>query len=281
MSAQTTVMPQISQFLWPAEETTSDGSRGRLNRLALMTAMMSVAFEKAGRLSRYSIEDGFEPVIMITGMLLMLPVVLIEKYSRIAVFVFCLLLIPTIYADWTTYANHSWLAVWTIPVALLFVRYWDAPLYADYIRITLGVVMLGAFAQKVLIGTYWDGSYIAYLSYYGSTTERLFQPLCSEATLMAPCGWHRFVGIFILGWQFVVGVLLLAGVRSTLFLVIEITFLLGAGLYADEMNFQVLNIALLCVAFRVGMSHRLFVILVALLFIDMHGIGNFIDHVFT
>ncbi len=274
-------MPQISQFLWPAKETLTAGSRGSFNRLALMTAMLSVTFEKSGKLTRYAIEDGFEPILIITGMALTLPIVLLEKYSRVAIFAFCLLLIPSIYADWTTYANHSWLALWTIPVALLFVKYWNAPLFADYIRITLGVVMLGAFAQKVLIGTYWDGSYIAYLSYFGSTTERMFQPLCSEATLMAPCGWHRFIGIFILGWQFAVGILLLAGVRSMLFLIVEITFLLGAGLYADEMNFQVLNIALLCLAFRVGMSHRLFFIMVALLFIDLHGIGGFIDHVIT
>ncbi len=257
----------------------SDSSRGSLNRLALMAAMLSVCFEKAGRMVRLNAESGLEPVIMLTGMFLTLPFVLVEKFSRKAIFIFVLFLLPSIFTDWVTYANHSWLAVWTIPVALLFAKYWQATLYADYLRITLGVVMLGAFAQKVLAGTYWDGSYIAYLSHYGSTTENMFQFLCSDATLQLPCGWHRFIGIFLLAWQFAVGVLLLIGVRSLLFLFVEISFLLGAGLYADEMNFQVLNIALLCLAFKVGMSHRLFAICVALLLIDMYGIGKFINYV--
>ncbi|PHS40247.1 MAG: hypothetical protein COA91_04530 [Robiginitomaculum sp.] len=248
-------------------------------RLALMTAMLSVCFEKAGRLSNYNTDYGYEPIVFLIGMFLTLPFVLVEKYSRTAILLFVLLLLPSIFKDWVTYANHSWLAVWTIPVGLLFAKFWKAPLFSDYIRITLGVVMLGAFAQKILAGTYWDGSYIAYLSHYGSTTENMFQFFCSDATLQIPCGWHRFIGIFLLAWQFAVGVLLLMGVRSLLFLFVEISFLLGAGLYADEMNFQVLNIALLCVAFRVGMSYRLFAICVALLLIDMHGIGEFIRHV--
>jgi len=245
MIAQVKIAPKISNFLWPSGQEMSDSSRGSLNRLALMAAMLSVCFEKAGRMVRLNAESGLEPVIMLTGMFLTLPFVLVEKFSRKAIFIFVLFLLPSIFTDWVTYANPSWLAVWTIPVALLFAKYWQATLYADYLRITLGVVMLGAFAQKVLAGTYWDGSYIAYLSHYGSTTENMFQFLCSDATLQLPCGWHRFIGIFLLAWQFAVGVLLLIGVRSLLFLFVEISFLLGAGLYADEMNFQVLNIALL------------------------------------
>jgi len=279
MIAQTDIALKFTQFFWPARDHETDDARGKFNRLALMVAMLSVFFEKAGRLVRYNFDNGYEPAIIAVGMLLTLPFVLVEKYSRLAVLVFCLFLLPSVLTDWTTYANHSWLAVWTIPVSLLFVKFWDNPLFADYLRITLGVVMLGAFAQKALVGTYLDGSYIAYLSHYGSSTERMFQFLCSDATLISPCGWHRFIGTFILAWQFVVGVLLLVGVRSLVFLFVEISFLLGAGLYADEMNFQVLNIALLCLAFKVGMSYRLFAICVALLLIDVHGISEFINYV--
>ncbi len=278
MIAQSGFAPKFSNFLWPSENTDGSYNSGKLNRLAIMTAMLSVFFEKAGRLAKYNVEYGYEPIFLTAGMLLALPFVLVEKYSRWAILAFVLLLLPSISADWVTYANHSWLAVWTIPVSLLFVKYWDDPLFADYLRITLGVVMLAAFAQKVLAGTYWDGSYIAYLSHYGSTTERLFGFLCSDTTLQQPCGWHRFIGIFLLVWQFAVGVLLLVGIRSLLFLSVEIGFLLGAGLFADEMNFQVLNIALLCIAFRVGMSYRLFAACVVLLLVDMHGIGEFIDY---
>ncbi len=279
MIALTDIAPRVSGFLWPSKDVTADTSTGKLMRIALMTAMMSVAFEKAGGLAGFN-ADFDMPLLAITiGMLLTLPFVLSKKFSRIAIWIFCLLLLPSIIDSWATYANHSWLAVWTIPVAMLFARYWDSALYADYLRITLGVVMIAAFAQKALVGTYWDGSYIAYLSYYGSTTENLFQFLCTEATLQSPCGWHRFIGIFIMAWQFAVGILLILGVRSLLFLFVEISFLIGAGFYADEMNFQVLNIALLCLAFRVGMSYRLLAICVALLLIDTHGIGSFIDHV--
>lgn len=139
--------------------------------------------------------------------------------------------------------------------------------------------MLGAAAQKLLAGTYLDGTYIAFLSHHGSTTEHMFRSLCSDETLYTPCGWHRFLGTFIVMWQIGVGLLLIAGLRSILFLIIEVGFLLGAGIYADEMNFQVLNIALLCIAFRVGMSYGLFVACGALLLIDIHGISEFIDYV--
>ncbi len=280
MTLQAAITPTITGFLWPSGEAATRDSSGKFNRLALMTAMMSVVFEKSTKLARYNFDEGYEPVIMLAGMAATLPFVLFEKYSRIAILLFVLLLAPTVYTSWATYANHSWLALWAIPVALLFSKFWDDPLYANYLRVTLGVVMLAAFSQKVLAGTYWDGSYIAYLSYYGSHTERMFQFLCTDATLQVPCGWHRFIGIFIMGWQFAVGALLLAGVRSLLFLFVEISFLLGAGVYADEMNFQVLNIALLCIAFRVGMSYRLFSICVILLVIDLHGIGEFVEHVF-
>ena len=75
------------------------------------------------------------------------------------------------------------------------------------------------------------------------------------------------------------GILLLAGLRSVLFLAIEVGFLLGAGVYADEMNFQVLNIALLCIAFRVGMSYSLFAVCGALLVLDIYGIGEVLGYV--
>jgi hypothetical protein len=64
------------------------------------------------------------------------------------------------------------------------------------------------------------------------------------------------------------------GIRSLLFLAIEIGFLLGAGVFADEMNFQVLNIALLCIVFNVGMPIWLLLTCLSLLIIDLFGLGN-------
>jgi hypothetical protein len=62
------------------------------------------------------------------------------------------------------------------------------------------------------------------------------------------------------------------------FLAIEIGFLLGAGLFADEMNFQVLNVALLCIVFRVGMPIWLLATCLALLVIDIFTISYLLQN---
>lgn len=279
MSVQGLTIPKLPDFLMPVPVVKAGEDVGKYIRLALMTAILSVAFEQG--------LDWFRPdsfhwsllTVLTAGAVIVLAATLTEKYSRIAIAVFSAFFLYDISTAWVTPANHTWLAFWTIPLAIVFSKWWEQPLYADYLRVTLGVVMLGAAAQKLLAGTYLDGTYISFLSYFGSTTESMFHALCSEDTLNNPCGWHRFLGTFIVLWQIGVGLLLLAGVRSLLFLVIEVGFLLGAGLYADEMNFQVLNIALLCVAFRVGMSYGLFVVCGALLLIDVHGIGKLVQYV--
>ena len=279
MSVQGLTIPRLPDFLMPVPVVRAGEDIGKYVRLALMTAMLSVCFER--------IPDEFKPenfhwlfsTALAAGAVVALGATLTEKYSRIAVAVFCVFFLYDVAGDWAAQANHGWLAVWTIPLAMLFAKWWEQPLYADYLRITLGIVMLGAAAQKLLAGTYLDGSYIAYLSYFGSTTENMFFVLCSADTLNKPCGWHKFLGTFIVLWQIGVGLLLLAGVRSLLFLTVEVGFLFGAGLYADEMNFQVLNIALLCIAFRVGMSYGLFIACGALLLIDIHSIGKFVQYV--
>ena len=270
----------LSGILTPSADVVSQVGVGRYLRLAMMAAMLSVGFERFQGLLVTPEDARFKAGLLVVGILISLCMVLTEKYSRAAIILFILLLGPYVSDRWATFANHGWLSVWAIPVAALFAKWWEQPAYADYLRLTLGVVMIAAACQKLLAGTYLDGSYIAYLSYYGSTTENMFRFLCSEETLTNPCGWHKLLGTFIVLWQIGVGLLLLAGLRSLLFLFVEVAFLLGAGLYADEMNFQVLNIALLCIAFRVGMSYGLFLICGGLLVIDLHGISRFINYVF-
>ncbi len=279
MSVQGLAIPKLPDFLMPVPVIKAGEDIGKYVRLALMTAMLSVCFEQIPAEFKPENFHWFFSIALATGAVIALAATLSEKYSRIAVAVFSIFFLYGVFLAGASPANHGWLAVWTIPPAILFTRWWQEPQYADYLRITLGVVMIGAAAQKLLAGTYLDGSYIAYLSHYGSTTENMFFVLCSDDTLNNPCGWHKFLGTFIVLWQIGVGLLLLAGVRSILFLTIEVGFLLGAGLYADEMNFQVLNISLLCIAFRVGMSYGLFIVCGALLFIDIHGIGRFIEYV--
>lgn len=272
-------IPKLPDFLMPVPAVKSGEDIGRYIRMALIAAMLSVCFERVQAHYAPIADSWLSSIVLACAATVALAATTTEKYSRVAIAVFSLIFVYDAFATWADQANHSWLAVWTIPIAILFAKWWDEPLYADYLRVTLGIVMLGAAAQKLLAGTYLDGSYIAFLSHHGSTTEHMFRFLCSADTLYQPCGWHKFLGTFIVCWQIGVGILLLAGLRSVLFLTIEVGFLLGAGVYADEMNFQVLNIALLCVAFRVGMSYSLFIACGALLILDIYGIGEVLGYV--
>jgi len=247
-------------------------------RMAMFMAVLSVWFQKHAELPQ-ALYYGEVDQFVVAGIiqLFVLPFVIFRKTSRWAILGFMLLFVPSIADAWYRYANHSWLAVWCIPVAALFANWWESADFQKYLRMTLGIVMLGAAAQKLLAGTYLDGSYISFLSYYGSETENLFRFVCSSEAEQFSCGMHKFIGTFIVAWQILVGLLLVMGFRNIIFLVIEIAFLIGAGLYADEMNFQTLNISLLCIAFGVGMRKDLFYLCIALLFIDLHGISEFVS----
>jgi len=202
------------------------------------------------------------------------------RTSRVAVAIFIAPAVFVILPGWTAIANHTWLALWTIPVAVLFREWWKSDLYSFYLRATLGIVMIAAFSQKILAGTYLNGFYIGYLGAAGATTERMFSFLCSGDPT-GPCVFNQMIGIFILAWQLIVGVLLLLGLNSLIFLAIEIGFLLGAGVFADEMNFQVLNIALLCIVFRFGMPLWLAALSIALLVIHLFSISALVDLVLS
>ncbi|MEO1160439.1 MAG: hypothetical protein AAFW74_08260, partial [Pseudomonadota bacterium] len=193
MNVQGLAVPRLPDILMPVPVVKSGEDVGKYIRLALMTAMLSVCFERIPEHFKPENFDWFFSIALAAGAVAALAATLTEKYSRIAVAIFCVFFLYAVLDRWAAQANHAWLAVWSIPVAVLFTKWWQQPLYADYLRITLGVVMLGAAAQKILAGTYLDGSYIAFLSYFGSTTENMFRILCSEDTLSNPCGWHKFL----------------------------------------------------------------------------------------
>ncbi len=246
-------------------------------RIALAVAVLSVAFQEYPIWIRQAVKIDIygRPLIDVLGLALVLSALLIlpAATSRLAVALFAVVAVVAIVPDWTSIANHSYLAIWSIPVALLFRDWWKSDLYAYYLRLTLGLVMIAAFSQKILAGTYVDGSYLTYMSMFGSTTERMFSVFC-DPNNSGPCAVIRYISIFILGWQLIVGILLLAGLSSIVFLMVEIAFLLGAGVYADEMNFQVLNIALLCIVFRYGMPMWLLVTCGSLLVLDLFGLSK-------
>jgi len=252
-------------------------------RVPLAIAILSVAFQEypAWTTQAIKIDVYGETIIALLGAGLVLSSVLaaFASTSRLAVAIFVAITVIAILPEWQVIANHTYLALWCIPVAILFRESWNSDLYAFYLRMTVGIVMIAAFGQKILAGTYLDGSFIAYLSATGSSSERMFSLFC-DSTSTDPCIIYRLASWFILVWQLVVGILLLVGLNSLVFLAIEIGFLLGAGIYADEMNFQVLNIAVLCIVFRFGMPVWLAVLSIALLFFDRWGVSSLIDVVF-
>lgn len=199
---------------------------------------------------------------------------LVPSWRRVGTQLFVVGLVAAFVHELPTAANHTWLAVWTLVPAAVIASWWTSVPYRRYLRFTLGLVMLAAAGQKLLAGTYLDGSYITWLSFYGSPTEMMFQFLCSPAALEVSCLWYRLLGTFMVAWQVAVGLLLLGGVQARAVLFTEIGFLLAAGVYADELNFQVLNIALLAIVFGYGMPRWLLLVCLLFLGLDMVGLGN-------
>ena len=241
-------------------------------QLAAWVAIVSVIFQQY--------DDLFAPrsdwffigsVLMLASLFLYL----IESWRTRATWLFVAGMLVHFLPNWYTAANHSWLAVWALLPLLLYPQWWERPEYSRYLRYTLGVVMIAAGLQKLVAGTYLDGSYIAWMSHYGSTTEQALWFLCPTAE-PSICGWYVAFGAAAVLWQFAAGALLLLGWRGIVFLAIEVGFLLAVGVFADEMNFQVLNIALLCLAFRFGMPLWLAAVSVGLLCVDVIGISEII-----
>lgn len=243
-------------------------------QLALWIAMLSVVYQQSGAFfgPGFFLETEGAVVMAVAT----IAYVFFSRHRHVIVCIFAVGLLLSFVPGWYGAANHTWLAVWMLVPVVLFVSWWKEIVYANYIRYTLGFVMLVAVAQKLIAQTYLDGSYIAWLSNYGSTTERAFQFLCSSSGSEV-CAWYVFIGGSALLWQAVAGVLLLMGVKHFIFIACEVSFLLTVGLYADEMNFQVLNIALLCMAFQFGMPRWLAVSCVILLHVDLIGISQIID----
>ncbi|MBY8976036.1 hypothetical protein KHP62_09480 [Rhodobacteraceae bacterium NNCM2] len=274
------IAPRLTRFVDEITMPLSEEEHGFYMRLGFAIAVLSVVFEKVLDLESNLLTERYYLVASTIGFALAVPLVLVERTSRAGVILFGVSILVFVADKWAAYHNHGWLSVWCLPVAALFgAAWWQSELYRWYLRVTLGVVMIAAFTQKIVAGTYLDGSFITYLSGNGSLTEQMFGFMCGPGPYETPCFAHKALGTFIAFWQLAVGILLIAGVRSLIFLFIEIAFLLGAGLYADEMNFQVLNIALLSIAFNYGMRPWLCVICAGLLVIDAYSIEALLRHV--
>lgn len=242
-------------------------------QLALWVAMLSVIFQRWEDLlfPTYDLQALFSAWAMVMGTILFL----VPKLRQLAIWIFIISLLVSFFGDWYSAANHTWLAVWTLAPVILFSRWWNETTYSLYLRLTLGLVLIIAGLQKIAAGTYLDGSYIAWMSHYGSATERSFQFLCSGSGSEV-CGWFVTLGVAAIVWQIAAGLLVLFGLKHLIFILIEFGFLLFVGYFADEMNFQVLNIALLCIAFRFGMPLWVAISCIGLLILDLIGISEII-----
>ena len=243
-----------------------------LMKSALWIAMLSVLFERYETFIGYVMSGEYfiSTTIGLMGVALLL--FFHSKLHRTALVLFAICLLILSAEGWPSQANHSWLAVWIIAPTAILSQWWSYSHYQRYVRVTMGIVMIAAGMQKLVTHTYFDGSYITYLSNYGSISEQMFGFLCTPST--ESCLWHAGIGSFLVVWQFVVGLLLITGQAGLMVLVIEISFLLGAGVFANEMNFQVLAISSLMIGFGYGMARWLAVVCVCFLIIDVISIGN-------
>jgi hypothetical protein len=256
---------------------TTGASHKQSMQLAVWVAILSVIYQQSNELFRESSfleTEGL--IVMIVGAV---GYTFFVKYRYTALYIFVVGLMLSFVPGWHSAANHTWLAVWTLTPIILFRQWWKEVLFANYIRYTLGLVMVVAVFQKLIAGTYLDGSYIAWLSANGSTTERTFSFLCAGSDSEV-CAAYVFLGVAALVWQFAAGILLLLGVKHFLFILAEVSFLLTVGLFADEMNFQVLNIALFCIAFQFGMTRWIALVCVVLLHIDLIGVSEIVSFLY-
>jgi hypothetical protein len=245
-------------------------------RIAMAVAMFSVSLENNQEihqqlLSRFtptSLSNVQEALVILLAAVL----VLNPKYTRLGVIVFAVASIPNL-PKFFGLANHQILGLYCILPAVLFKDWVTSVAYANYMRITFGMVMLAACAQKLVAGTYVDGSYLYYLITSGDTTTKWFGFICTPDPSVR-CVPIVVASNFILIWQAIVGVFLIIGWKNIVVLIVEIGFLLGAGVFADEFNFQVLNIALLTIVFRVGVPIAGAIPLIVITIADLWGLGT-------
>ncbi len=241
---------------------------------ALWIAMISVVFQQS--LDYFKFHDApafYSAIVMLIGVTLFW----FQKDRKISIYIFSFGLLISFIFSWYSAANHTYLAVWALVPVIFSSNWWKDVVYTTYIRLTIAMVMIVAALQKVISGTFHDGLYISWLSNNGSSTERVFNFLCQPNEI---CYWYVLLAWAAILWQFIVGVFLLFGWKNWFVLFLEFSFLLFVGFYADEMNFQVLNIALLCMAFRFGMKYWMVLICISLLILDLFSISRIIDYLF-
>src|ERR1700752_4847139 len=121
---------------------------GLRDRAAMAIAIFSVVFQDYPSWGGVSSQAVYNQVLLngvAAGIVLASLLSLSPRTSRLAIGLFIVIAAAIIFPNWRGLANHTYLALWTIPVAVLFREWWKSDLYAFYLRMTLGVVMIAAF----------------------------------------------------------------------------------------------------------------------------------------
>ena len=190
-------------------------------------------------------------------------------------YLFFISLILICFSNWQSVANHIWLLIWIFAGLIFLNSGGKTKLVRDYVRLTLGLVMFSAAIQKVVSGTYIDGSFLAYLTQYGSYTEAYFGNIICKDLDPYKCTNLSIIGTSVIIWQIVIALLLFFNVMNRWVAILEVLFLVSVGVYADELNFQIINIALFCIAFGFKLNLIQFLSLIFIVLVDvvtLHGV---------
>lgn len=169
-----------------------------------------------------------------------------------------LLIVPAIlilrmFETWPYSANHHWFYLWVAIPILLRPDLLTGVDFSRYVGLSMGIMMLVAFIQKLVGGHFLDGSFMAYFAAAGGETERMLNRLCSEPPTqfrMTTCPSLIWLGWLSLVAQLIVGILLVLDVRSRIVYIAEMAFLLAVGTIADEWVFQAINVLCLLLVMR-------------------------------
>lgn len=133
MATSTDMVGELSEgshsALFPRDSR--DASKDSISfRLPLAIAMLSVVFEHWQQYDWNSIEvdwaDLTTGVVICSAVLLCL----FSKWSRFAVVLFTATAAFEFLPQWMVLHNHGWLALWTIPMAIIFRQWWRSELFS-------------------------------------------------------------------------------------------------------------------------------------------------------
>src|SRR5262245_31018392 len=109
---------------------------GVRDRAPLTIALFSVAFQEYPLWIRsgpkLALYDRLFLDLSAAGIVLCALLAASARTSRLAVAIFIAIAVIVIVPSWLSIANHIYLALWTIPVAVLFREWWKSDLYSFY-----------------------------------------------------------------------------------------------------------------------------------------------------